>query len=217
MPVSVSTPWSRHWPLSLQATLIRCAWLTYEFLVTREFDGSLNRDTCTTFQASARCRHAPGHLGLRVQVVRLYSEPTTGPRARRARQGSRFGGALTSRQRCEGAQRRAHTTSPGHSTWPSRSRWNEFLLTFFKVKTSPIAFLKVQVKIQSVPHWLRDWSTSPLFSICMQSCQCQLETGCCRSLTQAEWQRRPTPALRRSKRRPAVVRRSAVIWSMSSR
>ena len=47
--------------------------------------------------------------------IRLFLVGTpAGPRARRARQGSRFGGALTSRQRCEGAQRRAHTTSRAH-------------------------------------------------------------------------------------------------------
>ena len=38
----------------------------------------------------------------------------------------------------------------------------------------------------SCQHWLRDWSTSPLFSTCMQSCQCQLEIAV-RSVAHSGW------------------------------
>ncbi len=56
--------------------MIRCASMTYEFLVTRELEGSLVRVACTTFQESAGSSHAPGPLCLLIQVVRIFSEPT---------------------------------------------------------------------------------------------------------------------------------------------
>jgi hypothetical protein len=56
--------------------VIRCASMTYEFLVTRELEGSLVRVACTTFQESAGSSHAPGPLCLLIQVVRIFSEPT---------------------------------------------------------------------------------------------------------------------------------------------
>jgi hypothetical protein len=52
--------------------MIGCAWLIYEFLVTREPERSFNRKPFTTFQESARGRHAPGPPVFACPILRLY-------------------------------------------------------------------------------------------------------------------------------------------------
>lgn len=66
------------WPV--RVTVSRCAWLTPEFLVTKELQRSLDRVTSTTLQESAGCSHAPASLRVCVDVVWLLTEPTTAPR-----------------------------------------------------------------------------------------------------------------------------------------
>lgn len=94
---------------SVRVSVIWCAWLSEGFLVTRELEGSLNRVTCTTFQESAACRHAPERLCLLVPVVRPFSEPTCS-------------GQRTVADRSLKSKTTDAETGPGRSDSPDRSR-----------------------------------------------------------------------------------------------